>query len=266
MCKKVLIAALAVVVGLVVLGMTGTKVGGLVRLKWNRVCERAQQQVAPETEIEALRLRVDQLGEDTKTHFDAIARERVAVKNLKEDIATSQANLETQKKKILALRDLAGTEGTTVKVGDTQYPKARVKAQLARDFDLYKVAEEQLKSKRKLLEAREGSLAAAEEQLAALQNAREELKVELAKLEAEMKTVRVAQTKSNVQLDDSELAKIKEGVARVRDRIKVEQEKLAVQAQFGTGPIPVADPNSTKDLIKDIDAHFGKPDNKVANK
>src|SRR5207253_794491 len=85
----------------------------------------------------------------------------------------------------------------------------------------------------------------------------ENLKVELAKLEAEIQTVRVAQTKSKVQIDDTDLAKIKEGVARVRDRIKVEQEKLALQAEFATGPIPVADRVEEKDLLKDIDAHFG---------
>jgi len=265
MCKKLLIAAIAVVVGLTV--VKKTELGSWVGVWWKHARECAREQVAPETEIEALRLRLDQLGEDSKKNFDAVARERVAVKNLREEIATGEASLAREKKNVLGLReDLASATDGYVKVGVTKYPKSRVKSQLARSFELYKVAEEQLKSKRQLLQAKEESLTAAEEQLASLQNTRDELTVELAKLEAEMKTVRVAQTKSKVQFDDSELARIKEGVARVRNRIKVEQEKLAVQAQFGTDPIPTSDRVQEKDLLKDIDSHFGKTEpHKVAH-
>jgi len=266
MLKKLLIATVAVVVGLTVVKKT-PELRGLVGVWWQHARQCARDQVAPETEIDALRLRLDQLGEDSKKNFDAVARERVAVKSLREDIASGEAGLAKEKKNILGLReDLASSGDAYVKIGATKYPKTRVKSQLARAFDLYKVAEEQLKSKRALLQAKEESLAAAEEQLAALQNTRDELKVELAKLEAEMKTVRVAQTRSKVQFDDSELARIKDGVARVRERIKVEQEKLAVQAQFGTDPIPTSERVEEKDLLKDIDSHFGKTEaHKVAD-
>jgi len=257
MLKKLVIAVIAVVVGLTV--VKKTELGSLMGVWWKNAKACARQQVPVETEIERLRYEVDRIGDDSKAYISQIAEQAVAVKNLRDEVATATANLEKQKKNVMALRDdLAGSEGDTVKVGDVKYRKDRVKSQLSRDFELYKSAEKQLETKRKLLEAREESLATAKQQLAVLQDERENLKVELAKLEAEIQTVRVAQTKAKVQIDDTDLAKINEGVARVRDRIKVEQEKLALQAEFSTGPIPVADRVKEKDLLKDIDAHFGK--------
>jgi hypothetical protein len=85
-----------------------------------------------------------------KKNLDAVARERVAVQNLRDDIASGEASLAQEKKNILGLRAYAFAPGA-----DDQ-----VKSQLARSFDLYKVAEELLKSKRALLQAKEESLAA----------------------------------------------------------------------------------------------------------
>jgi chromosome segregation ATPase len=254
MLKKLLIAAVAVLVGLIVVKKTDVGSYARVWLKNARAC--ASRQVPVETEIERLRDEVARIGADSKSHYSAIAEEMVAVDNLKKEIVTHEANLGRQKKNILALKEDLASGNEYVVYGDTRYSRDRVKAQLARDFEAYKAAEANLAAKRKLLEARESTLTAAKEQMRAMQEARRDLEVELARLEAEYKTVRVAQTKSKFHLDDSELSRIKEGVAKLRDRVKVEQTTLALQADFSGGPIPVTERVKEKDLLKDIDAHF----------
>jgi len=262
MLKKLLIAAVAVLVGLTVV-TSPTWVGSLLRTKWKDASAWCRQQVPVETEIQRLRDEVARLSTVSKTHFSALAEETVAVENLRKDIATLEANLTRQKKNVLALKEDLASNTEMIKYGDRTYSRDQVKTQLARDFEGYRTAEENLKAKRSLLEAKEASLSAAREQMKAMQDARVTLEDKLARLEAEIKKVRVAQTKSKLQFDDSELSRVKADVAALEDRIKVEQRKLELQAEYSHAPIPLTERVKEKDLVKDIEDHFGQGDQKV---
>jgi chromosome segregation ATPase len=264
MLKKLLIAVVAVAVGLMV--VRSTKLGSLMRVKWSEATAWCNKQIPVETEIATLRDQISRLGNDTKGHCQVIAEEMVAVDNLKREISETEAKLEKQKTKITAFRDALADGGTQkVVLGDETYSRVRVEKQLARDFDLYKTCEGQLVAKKKLLESRQECLAKAKEQLAAMQDARRDLEVQVSQLEAEYNTLKVTQTRSKFALDDSALSKVKAGVQSLRDRIAAETNRAALAAEFGDGPINV-DTVKTKDLLKEIDAKFGKDNGKVAVK
>jgi chromosome segregation ATPase len=265
MLKKLLIAVVAVAVGLAV--VRSTKLGSLMRVKWNEATAWCDKQVPVPDEIARLRLEIANLGKDTKGHCQLIAEEMVSVDNLKREIGEIEAKLEKQKKKVTALRDALAEGGTQrVVLNDETYPRVRVEKQLARDFDNYKNCEAQLTAKKKLLESRQECLAKAREQLTAMQDARRDLEVQVSQLEAEYNTLKVTQTKSKFALDDSALSKVKEGVQALRNRIEADSKAAALQAEFGDGPINVGDTVKTKDLLKEIDAKFGKDSGKVASK
>jgi chromosome segregation ATPase len=265
MLKKLLIAVVAVAVGLTV--VKSTKLGSLMRVKCNEATAWFNKQVPVPDEIARLRLEIGRLSDDTKGHCQVIAEEMVAVDNLKREVSEAETKLAQQKKKITAMRD-ALTDGGTQKVvlGDDTYPRRQVERQLARDFGAFKNCEAQLAAKKKLLESRQECLAKAREQLAAMQEARRDLEVQVSQLEAEYNTLKVTQTKSKFALDDSALSKVKEGVQALRDRIAAEQNRAALQAEFGDGSISANDTVKTKDLLKEIDNHFGKDQGKVAAK
>jgi len=266
MFKKLLIAAVAVLVGLTVV-TSPTWLGSLLRTKWKNCTTWARKQVPVETEIQRLRDEVARLSNVTRKHFSDLAEETVAVENLRKDVSTLEANLARQKKNILALKEDLATGEEFVKVGEGTYPKAQVKRQLSRDFEAYKVAEEHLKAKRDLLAAKEESLSAAREQLKAMQDQRETLRNELARLEAEYKKVRVAQTKSKFHLDDSQLSKVKADIEALKRRIEIDKETLDLEAKNAVAPIPLTDRVKEKDLVKEIDTHFGPSDaSKVAER
>jgi chromosome segregation ATPase len=265
MLKKLLIAVVAVAIGLAV--VRSTKVGSLLRVKWNEATAWCNKQIPVQDEIARLRLDIANLGKDTKTHCQVIAEEMVAVDNLKREIGEAESKLEQQKKKITAMRDALADGGTQrVVLGEDTFPRVRVQKQLARDFDLYKTCEAQLAAKKKLLESRQECLAKAREQLTAMQDARRDLEVQVSQLEAQYNTLKVTQTKSKFALDDSALSKVKEGVNALRTRIKTLEQQAALQAEFGDGEISVGDTVKTKDLLKEIDAKFGKDSGKVAVK
>jgi len=265
MLKKLLIAVVAVAVGLTV--VKSTKVGSLMRVKWNEATAWCNKQIPVPDEIARLRLEIANLGKDTKSHCQVIAEEMVAVDNLKREIGEAETKLTQQKKKITAMRDALADGGTQkVVLGDNTHPRVRVQKQLARDFDLYKNCEAQLTAKKKLLESRQECLAKAREQLTAMQDARHDLEVQVSQLEAEYNTLKVTQTKSKIALDDSALSKAKAGVAALRDRINADAKAAALRAEFGDGEITVNDTVKTKDLLKEIDSHFGKDQGKGAAK
>jgi hypothetical protein len=254
MCKKLLIAAVAVVVGLVL--VKNTSVGSYARVWWKNARACASRQVPVETEIERLRDELSRIGEDSTSHYRAIAQEMVAVQNLKEKIADHEIKLEGWKKNIITLKDDLASGNQSVSYGGTRYSRESIKARLASEFEAFKASEEGLKAERKLLEARENNLAAAKDQVRAMQQTRRDLEVALARLEAEYKTVRVAQTRSKFHLDDSSLSRLKKSVAELRDRVKVEQTTLALQAEYTGGPSLQNEEAKEKDLLKAIDNHF----------
>jgi len=259
MLKKVFIAAVAVLLGLLV--VKKTELGSFMRVAWKDAATCVRKQVPPETEIERLRDEITRLGKDSKQHFSAIAEEMVAVENLEKDIQVARANMEKQERSLARMRDDLKKDVEFINYGDSRYSRKQVENQLKRDWTSYQRLESDLKAREQMLEARRSALGAAREQLAAMQDTKQQLEVELANLETELKTVRVAQTRSKFHLDDSDLSRIKAGVDNLRNRIKVEQKSLEVQGEFANGPIRV-DEKSSKDVLKEIDAHFGKTDGK----
>jgi len=95
MFKKVWVAALAVVVGLVTLGVVSPKLAGVVRLRWRNMVKNAERQVSPETKVELINQKLDALDRDDRRYADQIARDNIRVQNLQEEVNAQRARLAT---------------------------------------------------------------------------------------------------------------------------------------------------------------------------
>src|SRR5262249_23094024 len=217
--KKLEIVALMCGAGFWVLRTT--KVASYAGTAWSKIRASANNQVPVEFEIDRIRHEVAQLVPDMKKHLGVIAEEMVAIENLREEITTTRANLDTQKQAIAQMAQDLKSDSQTVVYNNRQYSRARISEKLARDLASCKRCETELKSKEQLLDAKERSLEAAREQLASMKDQKRELEVKIAQLEARLKTVRLAQTKNKFQFDDSRLAHIKQSLADVDNRLKV---------------------------------------------
>ena len=267
MMKKIGIASVVVLAGLVVLATTN--LGSYARTGWNKIKKHACSQVSPEFEIDRVRDEISQLVPDMNKNLNAIAQEMVAVENLRKDIEQTRANLDAQKKNILQMReDVEGKNPSEwIEYGGTRYKADRVRIKLARDWESYKAAEASLKAKENLLEAKEQALAAAKEQMNSMKAKKEQLEVELAQLEAELKTLRVAEARGSFKIDDSRLARIEGSLNDIRDRIKVAKTEADLRGEFSSDVIPVEKKVQTADVLKEIDSHFaGKDTKELANK
>jgi hypothetical protein len=265
MCKKLAWVAVAVVVGLVAVNVTG--LGSWVSVGAKRLASKIEKKVPPEAQIEVIKTKIDGLNRVINDNLDKLANESIQVEKLRKDSSDLRTRLGDEKVTLQALADQLD-RGTTQKVsyeGHDVSP-SQGKIVLTRKFNAYKIMEEQLRTKEKMLEARELGLIDAEAKVQDLIKQREELRTTVAQLEADLKHVELAETRSKVQIDDSELADIKQQIAKVKEVIQTRQKKVEYADQFlGNSNTTSTERKDTAgaDPVRDVRSYFSGKDNKV---
>jgi peptidoglycan hydrolase CwlO-like protein len=252
MCKKFVIAALAVVVGLAV--VKGTWIGSHLRMQASKARAWAKNQVSPEKEIARLRMELRNLEKDDDQFFDKVARMAVKVENLEKDVAKIKGNLTKEEKGISQLRD--NLAGNTEFVSDNGITFTR--DDLRSKAMAFQIAEENLKSKQANLQAQKKHLALERQKLTQLRTIREEMATQLQKLETALAEERHAQAASESTIDDSGYRKLKAEMDAVRDRIEVLKKKRELRGEFA----PIARDEQTRErdskADKYLEERFGK--------
>jgi chromosome segregation ATPase len=258
LAKKVTIGAVVVAAGLMVLSWAG--LSSYPAAAFGKFRSAVKKQVPIEFDIERLRHEIAQLVPDMKKNISSIAEMTVAVENLRLEVDTARAALERKQDDIFAMTQEVEAGATTVSYRGREWTAVRLKEKLDNEFAAYQIADAELKTKQKLLEARDRELAAAREQLATVKSQKQQLELELAQIEAEHKAVQVAQSKSKFQIDNSRLSRCKSTLADIKNRLKVERTSIQLHSEFdGEGPVAQKRTKSAKELTQEIKTYFGQP-------
>jgi chromosome segregation ATPase len=200
---------------------------------WCQVQKETKNQVPTKFEIDRVRHELAGMDGDITKMLRPIAEHMAAVERLKKEIKTARADLADQKTSILTMtKDLEGNP-SVVAYGGEEYSASRIRRKLQRDFAAYKRCEAHLKSREKLLEAKEQSLAAAREQLSKLVAKKREYEVRLAQYEAEEETLQIARIGSKLPLDDNRASEIERALAEIEQR----QEVQRAEVELLSGPL-----------------------------
>jgi chromosome segregation ATPase len=238
MCKKIGIAAIAVLAGLLVLN--NTKLGSYCGFAWKKAKDKFAQAVPLEVEIDRLRYELTQLEPEIKKNRSDLAREMVALGELREDIAKNDNNLQKRYADLMAAKKEVDAGVQKVSYNGHKYDAKAAKELVANDWQSYTRAKEALQSRKKLAEAKEAQIAEARKQLAEWQSMREGLAAEIDTLEAEFKALQSAEERNNIRVDNTRLNRLKDSMADVRRAIKVRQTAIELQgdtAQGASSPI-----------------------------
>jgi len=257
----VLIAALAVVVGLAV--VKGTWIGSHLRLKCSNVRNWMEAQVPPEQEIARLRMELKNLAREDDKFYDKVARMAVDVDNQEKAFARTRTNLSREEARIRKIKSELG-EGVEFVKDESGVRVTRV--DLRNLAIAFKNAEENLKSKEASLEARKRHLVLERKKLSELRNKRDEMATELQRLETALAEERQQQAASESTIDDSGYRQIRKEMDSVRDRINVLKKKRELKGEFA----PALDTSkpSEQDVQADkyLDTRFSDKEEPVSKK
>lgn len=183
-----------------------------------------------------------------------IAQEEIEVANLKTDIETSAKVLAEAGQQIKLLHKKMNLQHTNYVFGEHKYSRNAVKDELSRRFEQYKESEIILKSKHRLLAAREKSLNAAVQLLEKTRSQKRLLQDKIEGLASQYRLVRAAAVGSTIQVDSSKLAQTEKLIAEIKKRLDVAERVLAHESRF-VQDIPL-DTVDEKDLLVQIDEYF----------
>jgi chromosome segregation ATPase len=237
MCKKLCVTTLAVVIGLGLLSQTkvGRHIFSLGGLTWNKVSNAVGDSVPLDVEIARINHEIDNLSTDISKSLDILAKQKVDVGVLttKVEELEKQLTADLDKTKTLkAMLDKAG-DSKTVSYKGTDYDVAKIRAQFASSWDLYKSRESTLENHKHILTQKKQLMEATQAKIEKMDAVQEQLRGKIVSLKAKLEKVRLAETVSPVQVDDSRLADIKADIANLEKRIEERAVCLELEQKFG---------------------------------
>jgi hypothetical protein len=256
MCKKVLIATLAVVVGLAV--VKGTWVASHVRCWKAQFRQAIEDRIPPEQEIARLRMELDNLAREDDKHFDRVARQAVAVEKLEAKVARAKKDLGERESRIRAMKTSLAGDARKVNFKGNEVDRNDLQAELRLSAAAFQADEATLKSLEQQLSAKKQAYELNRKKLAELKLARQQMQTELQRLETALVEERQAQAQEANTLDDAEYIKIHKGIDSLRDKISVMKHKRTLKGEV-RGPVRAAEERREQETRIDqfIEKRFG---------
>jgi len=255
MLKKMVILGVIGFVAVTALG--GTKLASYIRSELRQARQDAEDSIPPEKEIARLRSEVKALDKDTMTVVNQLAKERVGVNQLREDVDNLAKNQGAEKDRLTgrakAIKDAetSAPEGPQyVMFGNRKLTVEAAKAELEADVKRFATNQKSLDTMERVLAQRIKTRDSLEKQLETLKNQKTELTVAIDAMEAELNALKLQQMESKYQTDDTRLAKIKEDLQKLKTKVEVEREKLKLMpAVHETPAAPAAGGKSVDDIM-----------------
>lgn len=221
-------------------------------VSWLR--DSASDSVPLEWELKRARQMIADLKPEIELNAKRIAREKIDVVRLQEQLSDTDQRLEKTQSDIERLSQDLRSDSNVYSYGGRTYTASQVKNDLENRFKRFKTRRETADKLQQMLTARQSSLKAAHERMDAMLGAKRQLEVEVENLQARVGALRVAQTSSQLNLDDSQLARTRELLDEIATRIDVEEETMSVDVEY-FGEIDLDEP-SEGDLLEEIAGYF----------
>jgi hypothetical protein len=237
MLKKLVIAAVAVVIGLVV--VKKTQLGTLMKVWWRDAVACVDRQVPPETRIKQLQLEIAKIDDSIRSAVDKKIDMMQTCKQLSDDVEALKQKQEARRNDMKAL--LEGLETVSTRVtfkGESLRPEAAQEKldSIRAQFENGKVT---LKNKEQVLRQKQEQLDVATRKIDKIKDAKMELTALVAKLETELELLRLKQVENGtVEVDDSQVSKCFELSDNLKKQIAKETLTLQEYEKYGLTPKP----------------------------
>lgn len=238
MCKKLVLAAVAILVGTAV--VRHTSIGSLAQVWWHDAKTTLERQVPPEVQIKQLEVEVNKIDRDIKSNLSRLAAQEVDTQKLEENVAALKEDQTRLRASVEALTaclkgDSAGNGRITF--NGREYSKSYLTSKLSTDVARFESRKAELKAKEKLLDLKKQAVEAAHDRIAAMADQKEKLRVTIAKFETrqELNRLNAVRAEAGVELDDSQVARCNELAAQIERRLDVQAKETDMFTRYGYG-------------------------------
>jgi chromosome segregation ATPase len=236
MCKKLIVAAVAILVGTAV--VKHTSIGSLAQVWWHDAKQAVERQVPPEVQIKRLANEVSKIDADIKRNLSKLAQQEVDTQRLDEEVASLKDTQATLKAEIAAMTK--NLENNIEKVSINGRTRNLNAATLDRTVAKYERTKAELKSREKLLGTKREALEAAHARIAEMSAQKEQLRDTVATLETRLQLARLNATRNHatVEFDDSQVARCNELANEISQRLAVDEKTVELNTRYGYSNAP----------------------------
>jgi len=246
MCRKALVAGIAVVVSLLAVNYVFPRTFSFIRLWIQEARESADESVPPEKEIARLKMELDQLAKEDERHFHKVAVQVVEVQKLEKQVAEMKTRLDRDVVLIRARKASLTGEGQFVTYEGNKYDRAVFTEDLRQMAARFQVEDEEFRSKEEQLALRKKNLELNRKKLSELRLARQKLKTRLERLETSLAAERQQQAAEANTIDDSSYLKLNKEVEAAEDKQEVRKQKTVLKGEVN-GPVRAAEERKAKE-------------------
>jgi len=253
MLKKLLIAAVAVIAGLVVL----TKVTKISPMVWlGDCCKSARNMVPPEVQLKQLKADINNIDKEidknlaalahkaaeVDTFADQMARDRDRQAHLLADIGDMSKSLQDSNEKVVFRGSKADADDLTqrLNMANTEYACLR----------------EKVKTQDKILTEKKHALKTAKGRIAKMKNQQDELRLLAVQLENQLEMLRMKQVENQEAVfDDSALSRAQETARDVKTRLREIDNLIMYKKEFGRTEKVEPEPSlNREEVLKNSDS------------
>jgi len=249
MLKKILIAAVAVVAGLVVVNRSS-----FVRVMWHDAKTCMERQIPPEVQLKQLASEIDKIDMDIKRNISKLAAQEVSVNALEERLTAMKDHQKTLRGDVEAMRhNLEGARTEKVSFKGHSYPKTELTRRLDMALTDFTNLKDQVKSQELLLADKRRTLEAAHTRISEMRNKKEQFRLVAAQLETKLEQLKTQQMASHLDLDDSQVARCNELVQKIKTRLATDEATARILHDYGYNtvtPVVAPDQKSTEEVLK----------------
>lgn len=234
MLKKLLIAAAAVVVGLVI--VKKTDLGCLARVWWKDTSSWAAKQVPLETRIKQLKVKVADIDKDIHAARDRLVKLELDKRDSKTQLDGLKTVQEQRKQDMLTLIEALEQNSTRVvfKGQSTSSEVAQIRLDtLKTEFETGKQTQ---KLKEKSYGVKSEQVELAHQRLTRIKAKKDELASLADQLDAQLENLRMKQLDARVEIPDSKISEAEKLAAYIRAQFDEEEVKTEVNARYNLEP------------------------------
>jgi len=250
MGKKVLIAAIAVVVALVVINFT--RLGSHIKLWKKQLSVAIEAQIPPEQEIARLEMELKDLEKQDAQHYHKVAVQRVEVKDFEKQVDAFRTKVAAAEKRLVAMEASLAAKGEQVTYEGGQFSRDVLNNEARSAARSFQTDEARLKALEQTLIAKKQSLQMNEDKLNKLKLTRDQMASELAQLRAALESERQAAAAEKETIDDASYNQTRNSLDEIRKKINVMKEERSIRGEQNN---PVRVHEERKKQEEEIDAY-----------